>query len=266
MTTLRVGIPGAGGRMGRELIRAIAEAGHLDLAAASEAPGMPAVGQDAGALAGIGHLGVEVGADNIDLADACEGVVDFSVPAALVSLAPRCAARRIPLVVGTTGLEPEQLALLEEAAASTALVFAPNMSVGVNLLFRLTEEAARLLGPAYHAEVVEAHHRHKKDAPSGTAARLVEILTQALSAADVRHGRHGMVGERPDAEVGVHAVRGGDVVGEHTVMLLGTGERLELTHRASSRQTFAQGALRALCWAAEQPPGLYDMQDVLGLK
>ena len=125
---------------------------------------------------------------------------------------------------------------------------------------------ARLLGPSYHAEVVEAHHRHKKDAPSGTAARLVEILQAALDAPDARHGREGMVGERPDAEVGVHAVRGGDVVGEHTVMLLGQGERVELVHRASSRQTFAQGALRALRWASTRDPGLYDMQDVLGLR
>lgn len=260
-----VGIPGAGGRMGRELIRAVAEAGDMTLAAASEMPG-PLVGQDAGTLAGVAPLGVAVAADNLALAQACDGVVDFSAPAALADLAPRCAARRIPLVVGTTGLEDSHRALLEQAAGSTAVVFAPNMSVGVNLLFRLTEEAARLLGPAFHAEVVEAHHRHKKDAPSGTAARLVEVLTEALNAKDVRHGRHGMVGERPDTEVGVHAVRGGDVVGEHTVMLLGTGERLELTHRASSRQTFAQGALRALRWASEQDPGLYDMQDVLGLR
>ena len=266
MSTLRVGIPGAGGRMGRELVRAIAGAEDMILAAATEAAGAPGLGQDAGALAGIAPLGVEVAGDNAALVGACDGVIDFSAPATLTQLCPRCAEGRVPLVVGTTSLEPEHRALLEQAAASTPVVFAPNMSVGVNLLFRLTEEAARLLGPSFHAEVVEAHHRHKKDAPSGTAARLVELLQEALSAPDVRHGRQGLVGERPDAEVGVHAVRGGDVVGEHTVMLLGTGERLELTHRASSRQTFAQGALRALRWAAEQPPGLYDMQDVLGLR
>ncbi len=261
-----VGIPGAAGRMGRELIQAVAAAEDLHLAAASEMPGATCLGQDAGLVAGITPLNVTVGADNGDLVCLAEGVVDFSSPASLAQIAPLCAERGIPLVVGTTGLNEEQQGLLKKAAATAQVVFAPNMSVGVNLLFKLVDEAARLLGPAYHAEVVEAHHRHKKDAPSGTAARLAEILTDALQAPDVRHGREGLVGERPDAEVGVHAVRGGDVVGEHTVMLLGTGERVELTHRATSRQTFAQGALRALRWAREQPPGLYDMQDVLGLR
>lgn len=261
-----VGIPGAAGRMGKALIQAISEADDLGLAAATEAPGADCLGQDAGTLAGVAPLGATVTADNGALACGCDGVVDFSAPITLDQVAPVCAERGVPLVVGTTGLEEEHLRLLERAAAQTAVVRAPNMSVGVNVLFKLVDEAARLLGPSFHAEVVEAHHRHKMDAPSGTAARLVEILTTALNAKGVRHGREGMVGARPDAEVGVHAVRGGDVVGEHNVMLLGEGERLELIHRASSRQTFARGALRALRWAAEQSPGLYDMQDVLGLR
>ncbi len=263
---INVGIPGAAGRMGRELIRAIAGADDMGLAAATEASGADCLGQDAGTLAGVAPLGVSVTSDNGALACGSDGIIDFSAPATLDQVAPVCAERGVPLVVGTTGLEAGHLTLLRRAGEQTAVVFAPNMSVGVNLLFQLVDQAARLLGPSYHAEVVEAHHRHKKDAPSGTAARLVEILQAALDAPDARHGREGMVGERPDAEVGVHAVRGGDVVGEHTVMLLGQGERVELVHRASSRQTFAQGALRALRWASTRDPGLYDMQDVLGLR
>jgi 4-hydroxy-tetrahydrodipicolinate reductase len=199
-------------------------------------------------------------------------VIDFSSPALAPKLAWACSEAGLPLVVGTTGLDQDQRDALEVAAQRTPVVYAPNMSVGVNVLFSLVAEASRLLGPGYETEVLELHHNRKADAPSGTAARLAQILARATDdqgplAQRIRHGRQGQEGPRTAAEIGVHAVRGGDVVGEHTVFYFATGERLELTHRASSRQTFAQGALWALRWTRGQQPGrLYDMQDVLGLR
>jgi 4-hydroxy-tetrahydrodipicolinate reductase len=201
--------------------------------------------------------------------DACEAVVDFSHHGFTAELAAACASKGKHLVVGTTGHTPDELAAIREAASRLPVVFAPNYSVGVNTLFWLTRRAAEILGPDFDLEVVEMHHNQKIDSPSGTAKRLGEILCEvaALSyEADVRHGRHGIVGARTRREVGMHAIRGGDVVGDHTVIFAATGERVELTHKASSRMTFAQGAVRAAKWLRHQPPGLYDMQDVLGLK
>ena len=196
-------------------------------------------------------------------------VIDFSAADLTPALLAVCRDAHKPLVIGTTGHDPDQRAAIAAAARTLPVVFAANFSVGVNTLFWLTREAARILGPGFDLEVVEVHHRLKKDAPSGTARRLAEILAEARALsyeADARHGRHGLVGERPPGEIGLHAVRGGDVVGEHTVLFADVGERLELVHRASSRETFAAGSLRAAAWLRDQPPGLYDMEDVLGLR
>jgi 4-hydroxy-tetrahydrodipicolinate reductase len=268
---LRVAIPGCAGRMGRALVQALAAADDMQLCGASEAAGSPALGQDAGSVAGLSPLGIAVTDDPQTLLADAQAVIDFSLPHVTADLCRRCAERGLPLVVGTTGLSAEQHAALQRAAERVPVVFAANMSVGVNVLLRLVEQAATLLGPGYDLEVVEAHHGRKVDAPSGTALALARALATAtgqLGALEqrARHGRHGAVGARAPAEIGIHAVRGGDVVGEHTVLFLGEGERLELVHRASSRQTFARGALRALRWATARPAGLYDMRDVLGLR
>ena len=198
-----------------------------------------------------------------------DAVIDFSGPAATGDVLAACVAARRPLVLGTTGHDDAARAAVESAARDIPIVFAANFSVGVNALFWLTRQAARILGPTFDLEVVEVHHRLKKDAPSGTARRLAEILAEARAldyAADTRHGREGLVGARTATEIGVHAVRGGDVVGEHTVLFADAGERVELVHRATSRETFAAGALRAAAWLAGRPPALYDMEDVLGLR
>ena len=198
----------------------------------------------------------------------CDVVVDFSHASATEEICRVCLGAGKPLVSGTTGHSPEESATIEKAASSLAIVLAPNFSVGVNTLFWLTRKASELLGSGFDPEIVEIHHRLKKDAPSGTAKRLAEILCYArkLDAKNLAHGREGMIGERPDAEIGVHSIRGGDVVGDHTVIFAGQGERLELAHKASSRETFAAGALRAARWIIGKPPGLYSMENVLGLR
>jgi 4-hydroxy-tetrahydrodipicolinate reductase len=198
----------------------------------------------------------------------CDVVVDFSHASATAEICRVCVGAGKPLVTGTTGHSQEERATIEKAASSLAIVLAPNFSVGVNALFWLTRKASELLGSEFDPEIVEIHHRLKKDAPSGTAKRLAEILCDARNldaAKNLAHGRAGMIGERPDAEIGVHSIRGGDVVGDHTVIFAGQGERLELAHKASSRETFAAGALRAARWIVGQPPGLYSMENVLGL-
>jgi 4-hydroxy-tetrahydrodipicolinate reductase len=200
---------------------------------------------------------------------AADVIIDFSSAAATSPLLAACRTAGKPLVLGTTGHDAVQHAAIAEAAREIGVVFAANFSAGVNALFWLTREAARILGPAFDLEIVEMHHRLKKDAPSGTARRLAEILAAARAldyAQDTVHGRHGLIGERGPQEIGIHAIRGGDIVGEHTVLFAGPGERLELTHRASSRETFAAGALRAADWLKGRPAGLYDMEDVLGLR
>jgi 4-hydroxy-tetrahydrodipicolinate reductase len=212
---------------------------------------------------------IDVGDDFAAALSGADAVIDFSHHATIEPVLVRCIEHQKTLVIGTTGHTDGQIAAIKHAAAHIPIVFAPNYSVGVNTLFWLTRKAAEILGPGFDLEVVEMHHRLKKDAPSGTAKRLVEILAEVRDLKyheDARHGRHGIVGERTDAEIGVHAIRGGDVVGDHTVIYAAQGERVELTHKASSRETFARGALRAAQWAHGQPAGLYDMQDVLGLK
>lgn len=245
MSALKIVMNGAKGRMGQAIIACAQNDPEIDITSAVDE------GDDLGAT----------------LAEA-DGVIDFSHHTVTTSAATICAEQGKFLVVGTTGHTANEVAKIRECARLVPLVFAPNFSVGVNTLFWLTRKAAEILGAGFDLEVVEMHHRLKKDAPSGTAKRLTEILAEARGVSydqEARHGRQGMVGERTTAEIGVHALRGGDVVGDHTVVYAGIGERLELTHKASSRDTFAQGALRAAKWAHAQPAGLYDMQDVLGL-
>jgi 4-hydroxy-tetrahydrodipicolinate reductase len=244
MKPVRVLLVGAKGRMGQAI------------AAAAEAA-------DAVIVAGLDQgddLEKEIGA--------CDAVVDFSHPRATDAICRVCLGAGKPLVAGTTGHSNEERALLEKAAKSLPIVFSPNFSLGVNALFWLTRKAAEMLGQDFDLEIVETHHRLKKDAPSGTARRLAEILCEVRNldyAKNVVHGREGLVGERSVAEIGVHSIRGGDVVGDHTVTFAGRGERLELAHKASSRETYAAGALRAARWIVGRSPGLYSMEDVLGL-
>ena len=199
----------------------------------------------------------------------CDAVIDFSHPSASSNVARACRDAKKPAVIGTTGHSKEERATLEELATFVPVVLSPNFSVGVNALFWLTRKAAQMLGENFDLEIVEMHHRLKKDAPSGTAKKLAEILCEERGldyAKNVRHSREGLVGERPANEIGVHSIRGGDVVGDHTVTFAGAGERLELSHKAASRETFALGALRAAKWIVGKPPGLYSMEDVLGLR
>jgi 4-hydroxy-tetrahydrodipicolinate reductase len=265
---IQVVVTGAAGRMGGEVIRLLRASEGLALAAAVERPGFPA-GQDAGAAAGLPALGVPLTTDlPAALAKRPGAVVDFTTFEASAACAEDCARAGVPLVVGSTGFTPEARARVAAAARQVPIVLSPNMSAGVNVMFELVRRAAAALGQGYDVEIVELHHRLKKDAPSGTAVRLAEIAAEALGRdpkADLRLERAGMIGERPLREIGIQALRGGDVVGEHTVLFAGMGERLELTHRAASREQFARGALRAVRWVVGKPPGLYDMRDVLGL-
>ncbi|HEV2803739.1 MAG TPA: 4-hydroxy-tetrahydrodipicolinate reductase [Chthoniobacterales bacterium] len=224
--------------------------------------------------AAAGKAEVEITA-SLDLGDDiakqigdCDVVIDFSHPSASTELGQACGETKKPAVIGTTGHSKEERAALEKLALSVPVVLSPNFSVGVNTLFWLTRKAAQMLGGDFDLEITEMHHRLKKDAPSGTAKKLAEILCEVRELdyrKDVRHGREGLIGERPAKEIGVHSIRGGDVVGDHTVTLAGAGERLELSHKAASRETFALGALRAARWIVGKPPGLYSMEDVLGL-
>lgn len=264
---ISVGIIGAAGRMGRALVGCLHSFPGLRLAGAVEEGGCAAVGGDAGTVAGIGATGITVARDISEISEVVDVLVDFSAPASSAAHALVAAERKKGLVIGTTGLDGKQEADVRKAAESVAVVWAPNMSKGVNLLFDIVEKAAAVLDD-YDVEIVETHHRHKKDAPSGTALRLVEAAAAARArdpAAVMACGRSGQTGERPAAQIGVHALRAGDVVGDHTVVLASDGERIELTHRATSRDCFAMGALRAAEWVFGRSPGLYTMQDVLEL-
>ena len=244
MNAVRVLLVGAKGRMG-QAIAAAAEAVDVVITA-----------------------GLDQGDDLTKEIDGCDVVVDFSHPNASSELSRACGEVRKPAVIGTTGHSKEERAAIEELARSVPVVLSPNFSVGVNALFWLTRKAAEMLGADFDLEITEIHHRLKKDAPSGTAKKLAEILCEVRQldyGKNVRHGREGLIGERPANEIGVHSIRGGDVVGDHTVTFAGAGERLELSHKAASRETFALGALRAARWIVGKPPGLYSMEDVLGL-
>ncbi len=266
--SIRFAVHGAAGRMGRAIVEVLREDPEAELVSAIEHAGSAALGIDAGILAGGGALGVKL---NSELDASLEGVdvlIDFSLPAASAALFDACALRGVPVVTGTTGLDEGGEAALARLTAAVPVVAAPNFSQGVTALFHLAAEAAAMMGPAFDAEVVEMHHRRKVDAPSGTAVRLAEVVANAKgwSLEKVEnHGRSGQVGARPDDEVGVMTLRGGDVVGEHTLFLVGMGERIELTHRATDRAIFARGAVRAGHWARSQNPGRYDMSDVMGI-
>lgn len=263
---IKIIICGAAGRMGKRIILCAGAGRDLQVVGAVERAGHPDIGKDAGLVSGGEELGVRITSDLMAVVEAGEVVIDFSAPAAVEKNIALVVKARKALVIGTTGLSEEQARRVEEAGGRVACVFSPNMSVGVNLLFRLAEEAARFLGDDYDVEIVEAHHRFKKDAPSGTAAQLAKLIARSLGR-DLdkvsRYGRKGETGERTAAEIGIHSVRAGDIVGDHTVIFSNLGERLELTHRAHSRDTFARGALRAARFAASAPPGLYTMADVL---
>ncbi|MBW2460229.1 MAG: 4-hydroxy-tetrahydrodipicolinate reductase [Deltaproteobacteria bacterium] len=273
-------IHGAGGRMGRAIADVVARGGQgqepqepeegvtLVVTGAIEREGSPLVGQDFGVVTAAGESGVVITASLTDGLAGADVAIDFTGPASTRHFVAACADLGVPAVVGTTGLDAEALAALDAAAAKVPVVFAPNMSVGVNVLFHLAARAAALMGPEFDAEIVEMHHRHKVDAPSGTAQRLAEVVAAAKGidlSRDAVHGRSGQVGARRDAEIGVMTLRGGDVVGEHTLFLAGAGERVELTHRATDRAIFARGAVRAARWAIGRDAGRYDMADVLGL-
>jgi 4-hydroxy-tetrahydrodipicolinate reductase len=249
--------------MGTRLIQLIQADPGLRLAAALDRADHPQLGADAGALAGIGSLDVPLSSTLDRPADV---VIDFSLPAGTLALVGHCCARGVPLVVGTTGFEPAERRVLEQAAAQIPLLISPNLSRAVNLLMRLAGEAARALGDAADIEIVERHHHFKKDAPSGTALRLAEIVGRAIGSGPERfvHGRHGQVGERTRGEIGLHALRTGDNPGEHTVVFGLMGECLELSHRALNRDGFALGALDAARFLAGKPPRLYTMDDLLG--
>ena len=267
--TIRIGITGAAGRMGRILIEAIALSGDdVQLTAAIEHPDSTLLGADAGEVAGQGKSGVAIVSDLAGVIDDLDVLVDFTIPAATVANAAVCAANVKAIVIGTTGFTAEQQAELDAAAGQIAVCKATNFSTGVNLCFKLLDMAARVLGDDVDIEIIEAHHRHKIDAPSGTALSMGEVVADALGRdlKDVAvYGREGQTGARDRNTIGFATVRAGDIVGEHTVMFAADGERVEITHKASSRMSFGRGAVRAAGWLAGQEPGMYDMQDVLGL-
>jgi 4-hydroxy-tetrahydrodipicolinate reductase len=263
--TTVIAVNGAAGRMGQRLIHLARQDRELVLGAALEAPGHPLLGRDVGDVCGLGPIGVPL-RDEVGLGENIHVVIDFSSPEGTMQVLRLCVQRRLPLVVATTGHTPAQKRHLEEAAHETALLMAPNMSLSVNVLFELVGQAARLLAAkGFDVEIVEKHHRFKKDAPSGTALHFARIVQQVMGQTEVRHGREGQVGERPAHEIGIHALRVGDNVGEHTIVFSTLGETLELTHKGHSRDCYATGALLAAKFLAGKPPGQYSMKDVLGL-
>lgn len=268
MTTMRLAVAGSSGRMGRMLIETVLGSTDAQLSAALEQPGHPQVGKDAGELVGS-HCGVVI-ADQVEPAlKASDVLIDFTRPEGTLSHLAVCRRHGIKMVIGTTGFDDEQKKIVAAAAGEIAIVFAPNMSVGVNVTLKLLEIAAAALGDAYDVEITEVHHRHKVDAPSGTALKMGEVVAQAQGkrlAECAVYDRHGVTGERPKGAIGFASLRGGDLVGDHMVLFAGVGERIELIHRATSRATYAQGALRAARFLMSRKNGLFDMQDVLGFK
>jgi 4-hydroxy-tetrahydrodipicolinate reductase len=265
---LNVAMFGASGRMGRTIVPLLAESADLRLSGALAAAADPSIGHDAGVVAGVAPLAVSISSDPERALDGAQVAIDFTLPAATAFHARHCLARAVPMVIGTTGHDDRVLSELRKIAEKLPIVMAPNMSLGVNLLFKLAELAARALDTNYDAEIVEAHHRHKVDAPSGTALGLGRAVAQgrgtSLEAAAV-YARQGATGPRPAGAIGFSVVRGGDIVGDHRVIFAGPGEQIELAHHAQDRSGFARGALVAARWIVGRPPGLYSMLDVLGL-
>jgi 4-hydroxy-tetrahydrodipicolinate reductase len=264
MKTL-IGINGACGRMGQRIVQLAHEDGDLAIGAALDSPSHPAQGRDIGEVCGIGPLGIQVRSEP-PLDQPLHAVIDFSLPEGTMTALKLCIERRIPLVVATTGHTPQQKQEIEAAAHETAILMAPNMSLSVNLLMKLVGEAARVLrGKGFDVEILERHHRYKKDSPSGTALHIARIVQEAMGQTELRHGREGLVGERSGNEIGVHAIRVGDNVGEHTIVFSTLGETLEISHRAHARDCYVRGALLAAKFLANRPAGRYSMDDVLGL-
>ncbi len=265
---LNIAVTGAVGRMGRTLVEAIHSAGDLRLGAALERADCPLLGADAGEVAAVGRLGVPVVSDMNAVLSQFDILIDFSIPSATLEKLDICAAAGKPLVLGTTGFDAAGLDRINRAAQHIPILMTPNMSVGINLVFKLIEMAAQALGDTADIEIIEAHHRNKIDAPSGTAVRMGEILARATGRelADVAvYGRQGITGVRERTTIGFETIRAGDIVGDHTVLFAAAGERIEITHRAHTRSNFAEGALRAARYLATAKPGIHSMQDVLGL-
>ena len=263
---VRAIVSGAAGRMGSLIIRAMQDAEGIELRGALEFSGHKTLGQDAGLVAGVGTLGIRITHDLEQIIDQGDVIIDFTTPEATKKAIYIAQHHKKSMVIGTTALSEDVLQDIRKLSQMIPVLQAPNTSVGVNLLFSLLPHIATVLGENYDIEIVEAHHRFKKDAPSGTAMKMAQILAKARHldvAQAARHGREGLPGERTSGEIGIHAVRAGDIVGEHTVIFGGLGERIEITHKAHSRETFARGAVRAALFIVQQPPGLYDMQDVL---
>ncbi len=266
---INVGITGASGRMGRALIEAVTEVEGMVVTAAVERSGSSVIAADAGEIAGVGKLNTPIVDDLRAVITDIDVVIDFTRPAVTLANLETCRQAGKRMVIGTTGFTEEEKQRISQAAKDIGIVFAPNMSVGVNLCFKLLDIAARVMGNEVDIEIIEAHHRHKVDAPSGTALRMGEVVADALGRNlkdSAVYGREGQTGERDRHTIGFETIRAGDIVGEHTVMFADVGERVEITHKASSRMTFAKGAARAAAWLMSREHGLYDMQDVLGLK
>ena len=264
---MRIAIAGVNGRMGRVLAEAVSQSESCELSAATVRPGSSLLGIDVGELCGLGHLDVKTSDSIRSQINNFDVLIDFTLPEASLSHVAECVAGKRAMVIGTTGFSDADLATLAEAATRIPIVFAPNMSVGVNLCLKLLQLAASVLNEDTDIEIIEAHHRHKIDAPSGTALAMGQVIADTLQR-DLKscavYGRQGRTGERDANSIGFETIRAGDIVGEHTVMFAGIGERVEITHKASSRMTFAKGALRAAQWLKDRAPGLYDMQHVLG--
>jgi len=260
---------GAAGRMGSLIIQVIHDTEGIELSGALEQPGHKSVGEDAGLVAGVGPLGIKITDRIEEVIDQAQVIIDFTTPEATKNMVLAAQKHRKPMVIGTTALPDEVVSEIRKLAEQAPVVQSPNMSIGVNLLFALLPQIAQVLGESYDIEIIEAHHRLKKDAPSGTAIKMAQVLAKARGldlAKAARYGRQGLPGERERGEIGIHAVRGGDIIGEHTVLFAGDAERIEITHRAHSRRTFACGAVRAALFVARhQVAGLYDMKEILGL-
>lgn len=268
MIIQKIAIAGSSGRMGRVLLEAITQVNDMCVAAALEVTGSAYVGKDAGELIGSKN-GIVITDDYETALQDCDYIIDFTRPEGTLAHLKVCREAGVKMIIGTTGFSAEEKEILRAASDDIAIVFAPNMSVGVNVTLRLLEIAARVLNDGYDIEIIEAHHRHKIDAPSGTALCMGEVIAEALGR-DLKkvavYGREGVTGERDDTTIGFSTIRAGDIVGEHTAMFAGSGERVEIVHKASSRMTFAMGALRAVRFLQDKPNGLFDMQDVLGLR
>jgi 4-hydroxy-tetrahydrodipicolinate reductase len=265
---LNLAVQGASGRMGGRIMTLAKDMQDIKLAGALERSDYKNLGRDIGEIIGTGETGVSITDDINAVSEKADVLIDFSSPSATIKCLKVLSDKPIPVVIGTTGFSKDETEYIRLYAQNTPCVFAPNMSVGVNLLLKILSDIAKVTGDDYDVEIVEAHHRLKKDAPSGTAMKMAHVLAASLNRnldETAVYERHGLIGERSQKEIGIQTVRAGDIVGEHTVLFGGPGERIEITHKASSRDTFARGALKAALWVHKQTPGLYDMQDVLGL-